>query len=105
MKILSNREYEALLAEVEYFRNMFEREQQRADRAVDALAEMSGRPPISAVAREEYVERAKKAEKLGDSLKELFAEESEVEEIADAKQDLEIRAKDFAKKHGATLPS
>ena len=105
MKLLSDREYELLNREIAYWRDLFEKEQKRADTAVDQLLELSGRPPVSAPALAERAEQKTRVEKFREGLTEVFLEESELEATEEAKESLKIAAEEFARKHdSASVP-
>jgi Fe-S cluster assembly scaffold protein SufB len=85
--IATDRETEATAAlqtrleeEIRYLRGQLDAEQQRNERLMDNLCLVNGTPPVSNEARADVKGKQAKIAKLGEGLKELFMEETVIEE-------------------------
>lgn len=71
---VSRKLLELTTRELEYYREHYEREKERADRAVDSLVQWCGREPISAPSREVVETRKQAHDEMNAQMNEIFAE-------------------------------
>lgn len=71
---VSRKLYELTERELTYYRDRYEREKDRADRAVDSLVQWCGREPISAPSREIASAQRNAYDEMQRQVNEIFAE-------------------------------
>lgn len=80
---VSRKLYELTERELTYYRDRYEREKDRADRAVDSLVQWCGREPISAPSREVVQSQRNAYDEMQRQVNEIFAEVMESASGAD----------------------